>query len=214
MHDLKLNAHFEHSYRIVSHPKFLQRKGLGNEVPFFIDTYRPEQDVAVQRQIDILATRLETEGIPVARLPMYRVVLDMLRREGRLDALFAYEQKLPKHGARRSFLSEMEKFTDPAGGKRLQKEIFRRLEEVPERKLVFMYQLGTVFPFLRTHTLLNNLHSVITSVPLLAFFPGEYVSSERDGFYLSLFGKFKGDYYRAFQLGDYIERGQIRADVE
>lgn len=213
MLDVKLNKHFDRTYQIISHPKFLARKGLGNEVPFFIDTYRPDQEFAVQEQIEILLVRLQHERIPAVSLPIYDVVIDMLKRESRLESLFTYEKRAPKTGTRRTFLSEMEKFADPGSGKRLQKEIQRRLEAVPERKLVIMYQLGTVFPFLRTHTLLNNLHSLISEIPMVAFFPGEYVSSDRDGFYLSLFGKFNGDYYRAFQLGDYIERGQISADV-
>jgi hypothetical protein len=214
VHHVEIAKHFDQTFRIVSHPKFLSRSGLGNEVPFFIDTYEPADEFAVQEQIRTLCDRLDGAGIVMARLPVYDVVLDTLTEAGRLEAIFEYEKQAPKSGAKRTFGGEMEKLADPADGKRLQLEIRRRMEAVPEARLALMYQLGTVYPFLRTHTLLNNLHSVITTVPLVAFFPGEYVSSDRDGFYLSLFGKFKGDYYRAFRLSEYIERGQIRADVE
>ncbi|MFW6250629.1 MAG: BREX protein BrxB domain-containing protein [Alkalispirochaetaceae bacterium] len=214
MHDVGIAKHFEQVYQIVSHPRFLARKGLGNEVPFFVDVYKPENEFAVKGQIHTLYQRLQSNGIETVALPMYEIVLEVLKNAGRLQSLFDWEPKAPKTGARRTFLSEMEKFTDPAGGKRLQQEILSRLEAAPGHKLVLMYELGTIFPFLRTHTLLNNLHAVITEVPLVAFFPGKYVSSDREGFYLSLFGKFNGDYYRAFQLQDYIERGKIRADVE
>lgn len=214
MHDVDTAKHFERVFKIVTHPKFLSRSGLGNEVPFFVDTYDPANEFVVQGQIRTLCDRLDEAGVGVVALPIYEIVLEILEQAGRLHALFDYEKQAPKSGAKRTFTSEMEKLTEPAEGKRLQAEIRRRMEAVPAARLAVMYQLGTVYPFLRTHTLLNNLHSVITEVPLVAFFPGEYVSSERDGFYLSLFGKFKGDYYRAFQLSEYVERGQIRADVE
>lgn len=218
MPPVKIAGHFEQTYRIVSHPRFLSRKGLGNEVPFFIDEYDPADEWAVAEQIGVLAQRLQGEGIPTVTLPMFEIVIDVVRSIRDLDTVFAFEKKTPKtrsgSGRRRSFLSEMETWTNPESGKRLQNEIARRLGEVPDRQVVFMHQLGTVFPYLRTHTLLNNLHSVITDTPLVVFFPGTYVSSEREGCYFSLFNTFKSDYYRAFRLEDYIEKGRIRGDIE
>lgn len=230
MPDVKIAGHFEQTYRIISHPRFLSRKGLGNEVPFFIDEYDPTDEWAVAEQIAVLSQRLQGDGIPTVTLPMFEIVIDVVRSIRDLDTVFAFEKKTPKtrgapteRGApttpstssrRRSFLTEMETWTNPESGKRLQKEIARRLDEVPERKVVLMHQLGTVFPYLRTHTLLNNLHSVITDTPLVVFFPGTYVSSEREGYYFSLFNMFKSDYYRAFRLEDYIEKGRIRGDIE
>lgn len=219
MPSVAIPTHFDKVYRIVSHPRFLERKGLGNEVPFFVDTYDPADEFAVADQVRLLHDRLQHEGIPTVLLPMYDIVLDMLKDLGWLQKLFDMEANMPKTadaGGRRArtFFTEMDKFTDVRAGSRLHSEIDRRIEEVSGHRLVLMHQLGTVFPFLRTHTLLNNLHSLITRVPLVAFFPGQYVSSDREGFYLSLFGRFNGDYYRAFQLEDYLDRGQIRADVE
>ena len=72
-----------------------------------------------------------------------------------------------------------------------------------------MYQVGEVFPFLRSHILLNNLQSVVTDMPMVLFFPGEYITSYEHGFKLNLFGKFEGPYYRAFKLEDYVIRGNI-----
>ena len=56
--------------------------------------------------------------------------------------------------------------------------------------------IGNVWPILRSHSLLNNLHRIIGITPLVMFFPGEY-----DGQSLRLFGKLKdNNYYRAFKL--------------
>ena len=53
-----------------------------------------------------------------------------------------------------------------------------------------------MWPLLRAHSLLNNLHAVMGKTPLVLFYPGRY-----DGHSLRLFGKIKGaNYYRAFRL--------------
>ena len=67
----------------------------------------------------------------------------------------------------------------------------------PEKNdLIFVSGVGSVWPLLRTHSLLNNLHSRMGKTPLVVFYPGEF-----DGRSLRLFGKIKpSPYYRAFQL--------------
>ena len=37
-----------------------------------------------------------------------------------------------------------------------------------------MSGVGIVYPLLRTHTLLNNLHSRMGQTPLVLFYPGRY----------------------------------------
>lgn len=207
-------SRFEKTYRILRHPRFLAREGLGNEVPFFIDPYHAEDEAAVVPQIITLHNRLNTEGVSTVLLPMYDLVLATLQRKWPLEQIFETERRMQKHTGRRTFLRELQILTDPGKDKRLQEVIRARLDTVPGHQLVLMYQLGTVYPYLRTHTLLSNLHAVITTVPLVVFFPGKYVSSERDGYYFSLFNRFQSDYYRAFHLSEYIERGHIHDDVE
>jgi len=68
----------------------------------------------------------------------------------------------------------------------------------PGNSVVFITGIGKCYPLLRSHTVLNNLHQVIDSVPVVMFYPGEY-----DGQELVLFGEIKDDnYYRAFKLVD------------
>jgi hypothetical protein len=64
----------------------------------------------------------------------------------------------------------------------------------PTRRLV-LWNVGAVYPMLRTHTLLTALHAHMKDTPLVMFYPGKY-----DGFSLRLFNKLKDDhYYRAFR---------------
>jgi len=62
--------------------------------------------------------------------------------------------------------------------------------------LILMSGVGNVYPWIRAHSLLNNLQQVTGNKPLVLFYPGEY-----DGQALRLFGKLGGNNcYRAFRL--------------
>jgi hypothetical protein len=70
------------------------------------------------------------------------------------------------------------------------------VEKTPENSVVFITGVGKCFPFVRSHNVLNNLHQVLDSVPVVMFFPGQYSGQD-----LQLFGSIKDDnYYRAFKL--------------
>ncbi|GAA6437131.1 hypothetical protein K150096H7_08830 [[Clostridium] symbiosum] len=68
--------------------------------------------------------------------------------------------------------------------------------ETPDDAVVFLTGVGKIFPFVRSHNVLNNLHQVLDKVPVVMFYPGEW-----NGQSLSLFGTINdGNYYRAFPL--------------
>lgn len=70
--------------------------------------------------------------------------------------------------------------------------------QLGDHNVVFITGVGKVYPFVRSHNILNNLQEVIDKIPVVMFFPGKY-----DGQSLQLFGKLKDDnYYRAFRLVD------------
>jgi hypothetical protein len=67
---------------------------------------------------------------------------------------------------------------------------------IADLDLLLLWNVGAVYPMLRTHTLLSALHSHMQSTPLVMFYPGKY-----DGYSLRLFSKLSEDhYYRAFRL--------------
>lgn len=71
-------------------------------------------------------------------------------------------------------------------------------DESDSYDLIFITGIGKVFPFLRSHALLNNLMEKIHGKPLIMFYPGEYNELS-----LKLFGKLDdNNYYRAFRLID------------
>lgn len=69
-------------------------------------------------------------------------------------------------------------------------------EVVANVDIIFLTGVGSVWPFLRSHSVLNNLHPIVDNIPLVMFYPGKWDKTS-----LSLFNKFKDDnYYRAFSL--------------
>lgn len=196
---------FDRIFRIVRDPKFLSMQGLGNEEAIFIQPYDVRKQNDVYTQIRALHKRLENDGIATALLSLYDIAMRRFEERNQLEKLFEREQEIDKS----RLLKHMEQMLGP---ERHIAPAVRTEIESAEARLVLLYEVGEVFPYLRTHSVLNNLHTVAEHAPLVVFFPGEYVSSDSEGFYLSLFGEFKGDYYRAFHLEDYIQRGRI--DVE
>jgi len=72
-------------------------------------------------------------------------------------------------------------------------------KRVAANDIVFLTGVGKVWPIIRSHTVLNVLHSVIDNAPLIMFYPGTYSGQD-----LHLFEEISDqNYYRAFKL---IER--------
>ena len=195
---------FETLFRIISSPKFLSMEGLGKEVPYFIHAYDIVDQAVVHKKIEALVKRLELEGIPVATFALYDFVIDHFRETGELEDLFALEPTVDKA----TFLGEMMKMFPPEGV--LVPEIVRRIGESSAR-VVILYQVGDVYPYIRAHEILSNLQSSVSDRPVVVFFPGEFVTSYKEGFKLKLFGRLESRYYRAFRLEEYMIRGNINA---
>lgn len=65
-----------------------------------------------------------------------------------------------------------------------------------EHDVVLITGVGSVWPVLRAHNLLNKLHALLGHKPLVLFYPGHY-----SGQSLALFNRItSNNYYRAFKL--------------
>ena len=86
----------------------------------------------------------------------------------------------------------IEEYLIPAIGQRLRETAF---------DVLFLSGIGEVFPYIRSHNVLNNLQSTAKDKPTVLFFPGEYRHSLENGASLELFGLLHDDkYYRAFNI--------------
>ena len=197
---------FETLFKIISSPKFLAMEGLGKEVPYFIHAYDIEDQSIVYGKIEALIKRLELQGISVAQFGLYDFFIDRFKDAGELDDLFALEPTVEKA----TLLDEMMKMLSPEST--VVPAIVNRIEE-SSAKVVIIWQVGEVYPYIRTHEILTNLQSKLSDRPVIVFFPGEYITSYQEGFKLKLFGKLEARYYRAFKLEEYIIRGNINANA-
>ena len=83
----------------------------------------------------------------------------------------------------------------PLDAKKIAKE-FIELAPPAEHDLVLVSGVGSAYPMLRSHNLLNNLHHLMEDTPLVMFYPGVFTGQG-----LRLFSKLKEiNYYRAFPL--------------
>lgn len=191
----------ERLFNILSHPDFLAMKGLAKEVPIFIETYEPGDEDKIRRMVDSLSSRLRSSGIPLAVVDLFDLVLEQLEEEGRLDRIIEKEASLGK----KKLLDMMSNLADPQG--RLIPQLVRRISG-DDIKLTLLTGAGRVFPFLRTHTILESLQPAMMHHPIVMFFPGHYAQGEGIGSELCLFGAMATPplyrpYYRAFNLEHY-----------
>ena len=183
--------HEEHLVTVLSSSRFLDMEGLGNEVPFFIYPYDPADALAVAESKKRIKNKLSQQGITILEINLYDLAVEVLQRRGVWDRLLAAEPSQDKA----DFRELVQGMLDP--GQHLAPAIAAELAE-SDARIIFLTAIGEVFPYIRSHNVLNNLQSVVTGRPMLMFFPGRYEQSETLGSSLVLFGRLKDDqYYRA-----------------
>ena len=185
----RLGEKFEKLYQTFINENFLSMKALGGEIPFYISSYNPNQEVNVFDEVGRLINRLKISGVSVYEINLFSLVIEMLKERGILDKIIDKEPDLSKEKLYKTLQGAID----------TQKYLIPKIQELTSNNLsniVFLTGIGQVYPFIRSHSVLNNLQNSIKDRPTVMFFPGIY-----DGTSLSLFGKLKDDnYYRAFNL--------------
>lgn len=187
----------QHLLSVLSSKRFLEMGGLGNEVPFFIYPYEPEDALTVAAAIKRIKNRLKLDhGVTVLEINLYDLTVNMLKDRGVWDRLLKLEIEQGKD----AFLKPLQNMLDPST--KVVPAIKQQLDSAPY-DILFLTGIGEVFPYIRSHNVLNNLQTVVTVKPMLVFFPGDYKQSGSAGSSLVLFGRLKDDnYYRAFDILD------------
>jgi len=198
-HDL--SALSERLHRIVSSASFLDMKGLANEVPIFIQTYSPSQEDGLRKMVGALGNRLMTSGTQVSVIDLFELVLQELEEEDMLDDLIRDEPTYP----RKDMFDTLKNMSDPTT--RLIPRLIHAMGP-SGTQLTMLTGAGRVYPFLRTHTILEALQPAMLRHPVVLFFPGEYVQEIGGGSSLRLFGTLPSPtiynpYYRATNLDHY-----------
>ena len=191
---LNKTQRFDHLLNLISSDRFLQKKGLGNEVPFFICPFPPEQAVDMAQMVGQLRRRLSQMGTVVLEINLYDLSIELLRERGIWERVLEIEETVPKDRFKELLQGVLDPETKlvPAIAAKMKTQAF---------DVLFITGVGEVFPYIRSHNVLNNLQSTAKEQPTVMFFPGKYTQSLESGASLDLFGRLHDDkYYRAFNI--------------
>ena len=176
----------------IGKTSFLNGKGLGNEVSYYVFDYDPKDEILVREYIDKLVKKDKEfgDGYKLKVYDVYDLMIELLESEGYLEDCFEIEKNDGMNYLVES-VNDLLRMNDDSN------YFTEYIEEnTPEKAIVFLTGVGKIFPFVRSHKILNNLHQSFNKAPVVMFYPGKY-----DGQSLELFGEFKDDnYYRAFPL--------------
>ena len=175
----------------VTSRDFLDSKGLGNEIGFWIFDYPPDRELDMRSFLYGTVLPAIAKQVPALRaetIDLLQLVTGLLEERKLLDKTMDMQLRNGDDStlaALRSVLKE-DKIAQKIASE----------HDIPNLDLLILTGVGSVYPMLRTHTLLSALHPIMGNTPLLMFFPGRY-----DGYSLRLFNSLAEDhYYRAFRL--------------
>lgn len=181
---------------VVSDEGFLANQGLNNEVPFHICPYDPDIQVDINQMVRQLKNDLLEKSVPVLEVNLYDLVVEILKREGDWEWLLENEATMSRDELKEELqgILDTESVIIPAIAEKMNSADF---------KVLLITGVGEVFPYIRSHNILNNLQKRAKEKPTLMFFPGAYQHSLESGASLVLFDRLQDDkYYRAFNILD------------
>jgi hypothetical protein len=191
---MPMQERFQHLFAVISGQRFLTRQGLGNEVPFFICPYKPYEAVAMERLQRQLVNRLEQAGIRILEINLYDLSVEILKERNIWEKIVEMEDSVSKEQLKELLqgVLDPEAHLVPAIAAKMASTDF---------DVLFLSGVGEVFPYIRSHNVLNNLQSTAKEKPTVMFFPGAYTHCLESGASLDLFGRLHDDkYYRAFNI--------------
>lgn len=169
---------------------FLQGKGLGNEIPFYAFDYPPERELEVRAHIAFLLAQIPKRrpGLRFVHINLFELIVRHLKNRGFYEKALVMQKQKGDEATLKALAAPLD------AGKLA--AVFADEAKPADHDLVLVSGVGSAYPLLRTHNLLNNLHHHLGSTPLVLFYPGVY-----DGQSLRLFGTLQDKpYYRAFRL--------------
>lgn len=194
MENKSIQERFEKLLKLMSSERFLGNQGLNNEVPFYICPFLPAEAVEMGRVVHQLQNQLTNQGIQVLDVNLYDLSIELIKEREIFDRIVDQEQQVEKEQLKEMLQSVLDPETH------LIPAIAREMEKAPF-DVMFISGVGEVFPYIRSHSVLNNLQSTAKEKPTVLFFPGKYTHSLTDGASLDLFGLLHDDkYYRAFNI--------------
>lgn len=170
----------------ISEDSFLTNKGLSNEVGIHVFCYDPADEIVVREYFKQL--KEQSDGrYNLIECDLYQIFLQICEDKRILKNIPRMEENKGK-----DFLKA--KLENVATPEALVEKM--KYESHQRGDILLITGVGKVYPFMRSHKILDNIQHIFSDIPVLMLYPGEF-----DGQDLDLFGKFlDGHYYRAFNL--------------
>src|SRR5574344_295459 len=196
---MELKERLDKIKEIIKTDSFFNQQSLGGELNFHIFDYDPNDELIIRDYIknDFLKIYSHSNSkIKPVEFDLFEMIIEILNNKkvgnsNLLDMSFVVEEE---DGTEELFDS-----LNPI----LSAEAFIHLikERVNGYNLVLLTGVGKAYPLIRSHVILNNLHSVLDKVPVIMFYPGRYDQKDLKLFNGNSFEGLKDDnYYRAFKL--------------
>lgn len=180
---------FEGVYQKLNSPDFGQN--LGGELPLFIQQIPVSKQSELKYQANRLASRLEKNGKKAIIIDLFDFSIDILNDADVLQTLLEEEKELDRDDISSTLNSILD----------IKEIVIPRINEIIKSEspdFVLITGVGRVYPFLRSHGILNNIEELANESYLILFFPGDYNNLQ-----LSLFGIISDEnYYRGHNLND------------
>ena len=170
----------------LSEEAFLKNKGLSNEVGIHVFCYDPKDELTVRAYFDNLKAK---NDVPyhLIECDLYKIFLEICEDKRILKSIPAMEERKGKE----YLIEQLAKVATPEA-------FVEKMKYEPHKMgdVLLITGVGKVYPFMRSHKILDNIQHIFADIPVLMLYPGTF-----DGQDLGLFGKFlDGHYYRAFNL--------------
>jgi hypothetical protein len=140
-----------------------------HNMPYAIFHYAPVEEIPLRAELALLSTRLEQIGKRVTSISLAECLAEALEAEGLTTERIASAEK--RTGAEKMVdtihmvISRRRPLDDLVAARIPQ-------EADPARDIVFIVRAGSLFPFYRTSSLLEQLKGKL-EVPAVLFYPGE-----------------------------------------
>jgi hypothetical protein len=186
----------------IASSSFLSNEGIGNEIGFYIFDYPPQFEVTVREHIEMLIGGLNRaqSDMTYVHVNLFTLVVEYLKKRGLLEEVIALENS----SGTKELLAA---FDDILSADTLC-DFLVQSNDLTKAKAILISGVGSCWPFVRAHTILNNLQNYVGKTPVILFYPGQYTGQDLKPFGIP---NLKGNYYRAFPLIDEpntYERGQ------
>lgn len=166
-------------------------KNLGGELPLFIQPIPNQGQTELNVQTQRLVNRIAKKGKTAMAIDLYDLCVTLLGEEDVLETILEEEQNLEQE----DIVSTIDSILD------IKSVVIPRISEMISEQnpdFAFITGVGRVYPFIRSHGILNNLDELAKQNNIILFFPGEYNNLQ-----LSLFGVISDEnYYRGHNLDE------------